>query len=151
MHEWALAESVVATVQKAVREHGGLPVRAVRVSIGELQAVDLEAFRAGLEAALSRAGAPAEGIGRGAGPGAALSADLFAVHLEKVSFGCNRCGAEWLLDSVAGLGEEEREAIHFLPETAHAVLRCPACGSPDFQLKGGRGVSIQSIDLEAPE
>lgn len=138
MHEWALAEAVVAAVARVVHENGGLPVRAVRVLFGELQAVDPQAFRAGLESCLleSRPG------------DAPLTADLFHIETEKASFACHRCGREWLLESMSGLGEEEREAIHFLPETAHAVLRCPGCGSPDFRLAKGRGVSIRSIELE---
>ena len=43
--------------------------------------------------------------------------------------------------------EETREAIHFLPEAAHAFVRCPSCGSPDFAVSKGRGVSIKSIDI----
>jgi hydrogenase nickel incorporation protein HypA/HybF len=45
----------------------------------------------------------------------------------------------------------EREAVHFLPEAAHAYLRCPRCGSVDFDVAAGRGVSIVSIELEEPE
>jgi hydrogenase nickel incorporation protein HypA/HybF len=133
MHEWALAEAVVSAVARVVHENGGLPVRAVRVLFGELQAVDPQAFRAGLESCLQDT---------------PFSVDLFHIETEKASFACNRCGREWLLESVSWLGEEEREAIHFLPETAHAVLRCPGCGSPDFRLTKGRGVSISSIELE---
>ncbi len=139
MHEWALAESVIATVERVVRENGDLPLRAVQLRIGELQAVDLEALRAGLEAALAESGLESD-----VGP-----ASLFQVEVEKASFECNRCGVDWLLSAVTGLDAQEREAIHLLPESAHAVLRCPTCGSPDFRLKAGRGITIQAIELEA--
>ena len=53
-----------------------------------------------------------------------------------------------LLDDVRSRLEQEREAIHFLPESAHAYLRCPGCGGPDFVLAAGRGVSIEAVELE---
>ncbi len=43
------------------------------------------------------------------------------------------------------LGENEQEAIHFVPEAAHAFIRCPACGSPDFEISKGRGVWVERI------
>ena len=42
-------------------------------------------------------------------------------------------------------GANEREAIHFVPESAHAFLRCPACKSPDFEISKGRGVWVERI------
>jgi hydrogenase nickel incorporation protein HypA/HybF len=43
----------------------------------------------------------------------------------------------------------EAEAVHFIPELAHAFLQCPSCGSPDFEMLAGRGVSIGSIEAES--
>jgi hydrogenase nickel incorporation protein HypA/HybF len=41
--------------------------------------------------------------------------------------------------------ENELEAIHFVPEIAHTYLRCPKCDSPDFEILGGRGVTLQTV------
>jgi hydrogenase nickel incorporation protein HypA/HybF len=133
MHEWALAEAVVATVEKIRRENGGRPVLAVRLRFGELQNIELEAFREGLRAGL------------GSLP---YGPEVFLFLKEPAAFRCRACGHEWPLAGVPEIGEEEREAIHFLPESAHVYLRCPGCGSPDFELSAGRGVSIESVDLE---
>jgi hydrogenase nickel incorporation protein HypA/HybF len=133
MHEWALAEAVVATVEKIRRENDGRPVLEVRLRFGELQNVDLEAFREALAAAL--AGLPY-------GP------QVFRFLGEPAAFRCRACGHLWPLDQFPGIGEQEREAIHFLPESAHAYLRCPGCGGPDFELAAGRGVSIEAVELE---
>ena len=132
MHEWALAEAVVATVEKIRGENGGRPVLAVRLRFGELQSICVEAFREGLAASL--AGLPY-------GP------EVFEFGTEPAAFRCRACGHGWPLAGVPGIGEQEREAVHFLPESAHAYLRCPACGSPDFELAAGRGVSIEAVEL----
>jgi hydrogenase nickel incorporation protein HypA/HybF len=46
------------------------------------------------------------------------------------------------------LSEDDSESIHFIPEIAFAHFRCPKCGSPDFEIVTGRGVSILSIKGE---
>jgi hydrogenase nickel incorporation protein HypA/HybF len=132
MHEWALAEAVISTVERLYEENGRKRVLSVQVLIGELQRIEMEVFSMGLQNLLSES---------------PFSYDVFHFETEKASFRCNACGSEWLLEEHAGLGEEELEAIHFLPEAAHVYMRCPACGSPDFVLERGRGVTIKSIDL----
>lgn len=136
MHEWALAEAVVSTVERIRNENGQKAVLAVNVLIGELQRIEMDVFRLGLTNLLES---------RPFGP------EVFHFHTEKASFRCNKCGKEWLLEEQADLGDEELEAIHFLPEAAHVYLRCPACGSPDFSLARGRGVRIQSVDLDSAD
>jgi hydrogenase nickel incorporation protein HypA/HybF len=134
MHEWALAEAVIATVENIRSEHGGRRVLAVRLRIGELQAIDREAFQAGLQMSLE---------GRPYGP------EVFQLLSEPARFRCRVCRREWRLDErTSELGAEELEAIHFLPESAHVYMRCPGCGGPDFELAAGRGVTIESVDLE---
>ncbi len=133
MHEWALAEAVVSTVERLYEENGRKTVLAVNVLIGELQRIEMEVFSVGLKNIL--AGRP-------------FSPDVFHFEIEKATFRCNVCRKDWLLEQHTDLGEEEREAIHFLPEAAHVYMRCPFCGSPDFGLEKGRGVSIKSVDLE---
>jgi hydrogenase nickel incorporation protein HypA/HybF len=133
MHEWALAEAVVSSVDRIRQEHENRRVLAVHVRVGELQRIEMEVFRQGLAIHLEE---------RTYGP------EVFHFESDPASFHCNRCGHEWLLGSVENLGEDEMEAIHFLPEAANVYLRCPSCGSPDFALGAGRGVRIASVDLE---
>lgn len=45
MHEMSLAESVLQIVEEAAREQGFSRVRAVRLEIGQLSAVEVEALR----------------------------------------------------------------------------------------------------------
>jgi hydrogenase nickel incorporation protein HypA/HybF len=132
MHEWALAE---ATVEAVRREAAGRRVLGVRLAFGELQQADRDVFAAAIAEYAAAAG---------------IDAPAFTVDLEPARFACRRCGREWALAEVPGLGDDEREAIHLLPEAAHAYLRCPGCGSRDFDIAAGRGVAIASIELEEP-
>jgi hydrogenase nickel incorporation protein HypA/HybF len=136
MHEWALAEAVVSSVERLYEDNGARKVLAVDVLVGELQHIDMEVFRLGLDSLLD---------GRPFGP------EVFQFHTEKASFRCRSCKREWTLEQHTELSEEEREAIHFLPEAAHVYMRCPSCGSPDFVPEKGRGVRIRSVDLELPD
>jgi hydrogenase nickel incorporation protein HypA/HybF len=132
MHEWALADAVISTVQRLYEENGRKKVLSVKVLIGELQHIEMEVFSMGLRNLLAEY---------------PFSEDVFHFETEKASFRCKACENEWLLEQHPDLGEEEVEAIHFLPEAAHVYMRCPSCGSPDFAMENGRGVTIKSIDL----
>jgi hydrogenase nickel incorporation protein HypA/HybF len=59
MHEMALAESVREIAEDVSREHGGASVRLLRLDVGRLAAVEIEALRFGLDVALR--GSVAEG------------------------------------------------------------------------------------------
>jgi hydrogenase nickel incorporation protein HypA/HybF len=130
MHEWALAEATIETVR---REAAGRRVLGVRLAFGELQQVDREIFTAAL-ADLA--------------PAAGLATDAFEIAGEPARFACRACAATWALADVPGLSDDDREAIHLLPEAVHAYLRCPRCGSADFDVAAGRGVSISAIEVE---
>ena len=68
---------------------------------------------------------------------------------EESNFICSNCGNEWKFDDMKKkFSEDEGEAIHFIPEVAFVHGRCPKCGSPDFEISKGRGVSILSIKGE---
>ena len=99
------------------------------IALGELQNVDWDVFRFALENI-----AKMEGF------------EIKRIELveRKARFRCNRCGHEWGLDEL-DLSEEEREAIHFVPEAVHAYVRCPKCGSRDFTVTEGRGVELVSF------
>ncbi len=133
MHEWALAESVVETVKRHLEGRQSPKLKSVTLLFGELQNIDQDIFEQGLDSLL---------IGEDFG------SEVFHVEEEKAGFRCNRCGAQWDLGERRDLGENELEAIHFMPEAAHVYMRCPSCSSPDFRVERGRGVLIKSIVLE---
>jgi hydrogenase nickel incorporation protein HypA/HybF len=128
VHEWALAEAVVSTISRIASEKGMRDVIEATIRIGELQQIDLEAFKFALEQLSSQYSIRAR----------------FEFKEEKVEFRCRVCGKTWPFER-ENLDPDVREAIHVIPEVAHAFLRCPRCGSPDFEVVRGRGVWIESI------
>ncbi len=128
MHEWALAEAVVLSVFQIAEREGLREVREVKVKVGELQQLDLEIF----EFALSQ-------LKKGL-----LEKASFKVELVKAELKCRVCGHFWIFNLNA-LAEYSSEAVHFIPETVHAYIKCPKCGSPDFEILSGRGVWLESV------
>jgi hydrogenase nickel incorporation protein HypA/HybF len=133
MHEWALAEAVVAKAAEVARERGLATVTEVVIALGELQAVDRSAFEFGLSAAQRQV--------------PELADARFTFETDRARCACRPCGHAWALEeSLAALPEDERETIHLLPEVVHLYVRCPACSSVDFAIVGGRGVSLVAVN-----
>jgi hydrogenase nickel incorporation protein HypA/HybF len=128
MHEWALAEAVIAAASQIAEEEGLMEVTEVRLKVGELQNIELDL----LDFAFSQLK-----------PVNFKKAKL-SVELERAEFKCRVCGKRWLFREER-LNETKTEAIHFLPEIVHTYIKCPECGSPDFEIVHGRGVLLESI------
>ena len=136
MHELALAEAVVAATLDVAEKEGLSRVTKLVVQIGELQTIEKEIFEFALGEVM---------------PAAEPKLASMQITLETVPalFRCRPCEREFTIAESGGTkGEEESEAIHFVPELAHAYLRCPDCNSPDFEMIEGRGVTIASIEGE---
>ncbi|MCX5806569.1 MAG: hydrogenase nickel incorporation protein HypA [Proteobacteria bacterium] len=136
MHEWALAESVICSISDEIKKNKLSRISRVTVKIGELQQIDIEIFRFALENVLATY---------------ETTVDQECIILEKElsTLKCNVCENEWSFgENIKKMQADEAEAIHFIPEIAHTYMRCPVCGSPDFNIKKGRGVWIESIEGE---
>ncbi|MDW8022277.1 MAG: hydrogenase nickel incorporation protein HypA [Nitrososphaerota archaeon] len=131
MHEWALAEAVISAVSQIAENEGLKAVSMVKIKVGELQHVDLKIFKFALSQLKT-------GI---------LKKAKFTIETVKARLKCRVCGYEWIF-SEALLSENSAEAIHFIPETIHAYIKCPKCGSPDFEFLQGRGIWLESIKGE---
>jgi hydrogenase nickel incorporation protein HypA/HybF len=135
VHEWALAEAVLESVRAEQQSRPGEQARQVVIQFGELQSIDPEVFAEGITHLQHDAG----------------DMDLqFVFETEPATLKCNACGHGWAF-SECEIDEATREAIHFLPEVAHSFLVCPSCGSADFRIDRGRGVTIRSIEFEAQD
>jgi len=128
MHEWALAEAIIFTASQIAEKEGLKEIVGVEIRIGELQQIEPDI----LEFALSN-----------------LKTSKFKnaeFNIEKVDaeLKCRVCGHQWTFGKTE-LNDDAKEAIHFVPEIAHAYIKCPKCGSPDFEVLKGRGIWIESI------
>ena len=128
MHEWALAEAVISTTLKIAEEKELKEVIELKIKIGELQQIDQEIF----EFALSQLRSPM------------LKNAKFSLEIVNAELKCRVCNHKWKF-STKNLNEDVSEFIHFVPEIAHTYLKCPKCGSPDFEILTGRGVWLDSI------
>jgi hydrogenase nickel incorporation protein HypA/HybF len=128
MHEWALAEAVIAAVSQVAEKEGLKEVTEVKIKVGELQQIELGI----LEFALSQL-KPAK-----------FKDAKFSIEVARAELKCRVCGRKWIFKKEK-LDESIAEAIHFVPEIAHTYIKCPKCGSPDFEILEGRGVWLESI------
>ncbi len=131
MHEWALAESVIRKAAEYAAREKLSSVSEVGVSLGELQAIDRKIFSFALQELVKSSFK-------------GLSCCKFRILKDPAAFKCKACSKEFTL-KVLKRTDEEAENIHFIPEMAHAFLKCPKCKSPDFEIMAGRGVSIKHI------
>lgn len=128
MHEWALAEAVISTVSQIAEKEELKEVAEVEIKVGELQQIELDV----LEFALSQLKT------------LKLKNAKFNIQTVKAELKCRVCGHKWIFRKEK-MNEEIAEAIHFIPEIAHTYVKCPKCGSPDFEILQGRGVWLESI------
>lgn len=131
MHEWALAESVVASVLGFADKKGIKSVKEIRLLFGEMQDIDKDVFRFAIKEMAKKK--------------PIFSKLKVKIKAEKTRLQCMSCRNEWDFSFTRGLGKDEREAIHFLPEVSHVHVRCPKCKSKDFRIMKGRGIVVKSI------
>jgi len=128
MHEWALAEAVIAAALQTAQEEGLKKVTEVRIIIGEMQQIEQDIFCFALNQLK-----PAE-----------FAQTKFELEEEKAELKCRACGYAWPF-STKKLDRASVEAVHFVPEVAHAYVQCPRCNSPDFEIVKGRGVWLKTL------
>jgi len=128
MHEWALAEAVIVAAQQIAEKEKLREIKEVAIKVGDLQQVEQEI----LQFALSQL-KPAR-----------FKNAKFRILKVKPTLKCRVCGNTWLFRKQK-LDESTAEAIHFVPEVAHAYVKCPKCASPDFEITEGRGIWLENI------
>ena len=137
MHEFALAEAVIrATLQTAELE-GMTAVTRIAVQVGELQSIKKDVFEFALQQVRTE--------------DPRLADAAMEVEIVPARFACRDCEHVFTLAETGEREASAKEAIHFVPELAHAFMRCPSCGSPDFEVVDGRGVGIKEIEGDRPD
>jgi len=128
MHEWALAEAVITAAQQIAAKEKLKEIKEVTIKVGELQQVEKGILRFALSQLKP----------------ASFKNAKFRIAKAKTTLKCRVCEHTWLFRKNK-LDENTAEAIHFVPEVAHAYIKCPKCGSPDFEITEGRGVWLENI------
>jgi hydrogenase nickel incorporation protein HypA/HybF len=128
MHEWALAEAVITAAQQIAEKEKLREVKEVTIKVGELQQVEQGILRFALSQLKP----------------ASFKNAKFRITKAKTTLKCRVCENTWLFRKNK-LDEGTAEAIHFVPEVAHVYIKCPKCGSPDFEITEGRGVWLENI------
>ena len=118
-------------VKEVVENRGGSRVKSLVVKLGALQSIDREV----LEFALRE-------ISRNEN----ISIEELKFVVEQPLLRCRRCGHEWELD-ISSIPQDVAEAIHFVPEVVHSFFKCPRCGSRDFAVVRGRGLSVEHVEV----
>jgi hydrogenase nickel incorporation protein HypA/HybF len=134
MHEWALAEALISATSQIAEKEGLKEITEVKIKVGELQQIELGILRF----ALSQLKSPK------------FKKAKITIRIEKAKLKCRVCNHQWIFDREK-LDTDTAEAIHFIPEIAHTYIKCPKCGSPDFEVKQGRGVWLESIKGAKPQ
>jgi hydrogenase nickel incorporation protein HypA/HybF len=128
MHEWALAEAILAAATQIAQKEQLKEVTEVTIRVGELQDVEPEILKFAL-------GEIKTGLFKNA---------EFVLLKAETELKCRVCGTSWQFKKET-LDKATAEAIHFVPEAAHTFVKCPKCGSPDFEIASGRGVWLDNI------
>jgi hydrogenase nickel incorporation protein HypA/HybF len=128
MHEWALAEAVITAAQQIAEKEKLKEIKEVTIKVGELQQIEQSILRFALSQLKP----------------ASFKNAKFRITKAKTTLKCRVCENTWLFRKNK-LDEGTAEAIHFVPEVAHAYIKCPKCGSPDFEITEGRGVWLENI------
>jgi len=123
MHEFSIASEIWSSVAKAAREHGGGRVRGVKLELGVLNLLADEQVTFWIEMLADQSGSP--------------GVTVQITHLP-ARVKCRVCGVE----SETPLPEGELD--HYLPPS----LTCPACGSGEVEVTGGREVRVVSAEIE---
>jgi len=133
MHEWALAESIITAAVQEGKKGRLKTITEITVHLGELQQIEREIFLFALKEIAQQQGPRLKNV-------------MFHLKTEKSTLRCTTCGHTWKYsDMKKKLNEKEAESMHFIPEIVFVHARCPHCGSPDFEITKGRGVTLTSL------
>jgi hydrogenase nickel incorporation protein HypA/HybF len=131
MHEWALAEAAIIAATQVAEKANLKQITEVTIKIGEMQQVERSIFRFALTQLKP----------------ASFKNAKFRIIKTKAKLKCHKCQNIWLFGKQK-LDQNTKEAIHFVPEVAHTYIKCPKCGSPDFEIIEGRGIWLESVKGE---
>lgn len=134
MHEWSLAAGIVQTIEDECKRTSVREVTRVDLSVGELAQIETPMLREALNSLKK---------------GTVMAKSTIRISKERTAFSCRKCGKNWSFaqsrKKLTPLEKGGDNAVHYIPSSINAFARCPQCGSPDFEIVKGFGLSIRSI------
>ncbi len=137
MHEWAIAMSVIQTMEKWAKEKS-VNVTKVVVSLPSLSMLDVDIIKDAFKILKKNT---------------TLENSEFEVKVRDTDFDCRNCGRRFRLEEIKGQLSEtlknygEENPLHLLPAFVSAFARCPFCGSHDFT--SDLSILVDSVDYES--
>ncbi len=134
MHEASIALSILSKLEEITSSAKNVKrVTRVKISVGMLSMVDIEALKFALEV-LSK-GTIAEGM-------------RIDIEIAKPRFKCSRCQHTWVMEDIPNSLTELKTILHLNPEVIVNYLQCPKCGSRDVEIIEGSSIILQSVEVE---
>lgn len=137
MHEWSLAAGIIQTVEDECRRQSIARVQSLELSVGELAQIEVDTLREALSNLKK---------------GTAMAGCRITIRKERTRMSCRKCMHAWsFMESRKQLSPLQKggdNAVHYLPSTVNAFITCPSCGSPDFDIVSGFGLSIRSFTAD---
>ncbi len=100
MHEWSLATEFVRNLEREGNERGAARITKVKLRIGSLSGVSIEAFRFAFEAAV---------------PGTSIAPEALEIEEIPAAFACRSCGFQFAdaggFDPCPSCGSIEKECL----------------------------------------
>ncbi len=128
MHEWALAEAVITAARQIAEKENLKEIKEVTIKVGQLQQIEEDILYFAFSQLKPKT----------------FENTKLKISKAKTTLKCRNCGKVWLFKK-SSLNEHTAESIHFVPEVAHAFIKCPVCSSPDFEVCEGRGIWLENI------
>lgn len=134
MHEWSLATGVLQTITDECSKLSITKVERVDLNVGEMAQIEIPLLRQALKSMKK---------------GTVMEESTFRISKERTSFACRNCGRKWSFSltrkKLTPLQKGGDNAVHYIPSTIGAFESCPDCGSPDFDIISGFGLSIKGF------
>jgi hydrogenase nickel incorporation protein HypA/HybF len=135
MHEWAIAMSVVSSVEKWSLERNS-EVKRVFLSIPSLSMLEVEVLLEAFNTIKKES--------------KVCNAEL-EVRMRDQNFKCRSCGNVFTLNDIRDqldpvlrdYGEEN--PLHIVPSLITAFVKCPKCGSHDFEVDSS--IRVEGIEV----
>lgn len=134
MHEWAIAMSVVSSVEKWASERNA-NVKKVILSIPSLSMLEVEILNEAFETIKKET---------------KIATARLEVRVREQNFCCRACGGKFelleIMDQIEPVLREygEENPLHIAPSLITAFAKCPKCGSHDFEADSSIRVEVEA-------